>query len=126
MQFHETGYGKAFFGGQLPALINAINDNTEAIQDKNKKNVVNNTVFIVEENNYVSKLISNTIIGTFWNIEKAVAVFEETKRLNSPKPEWDNLEIQYLVDDNNVDYYHINTTVIDRSYELKITKQKIQ
>jgi len=37
-QFHETGYGRTFFGGQLPNLIKGIQQATEAIKASNEIN----------------------------------------------------------------------------------------
>lgn len=34
IQFHETGYGKKFFGRQLPNLIKALNRVAEALEKK--------------------------------------------------------------------------------------------
>lgn len=34
LQFHETGYGKIFFGNQLPNLIKALNRVAEALEEK--------------------------------------------------------------------------------------------
>ena len=36
-QFHETGYGKRFFDGQLPALIRSLDRIADALQDNTKK-----------------------------------------------------------------------------------------
>ena len=37
MQFHETGYGKRFFDGQLPALIKALERIAKALESKEKE-----------------------------------------------------------------------------------------
>ncbi len=36
IQFHETGYGRAFFSGQLPALIKQIKRVADALEAQNK------------------------------------------------------------------------------------------
>ena len=49
-QFHETEYGRRFFGKQLPDLIKAINRLADAVEEANKKNTTSETNSKSKEN----------------------------------------------------------------------------
>ena len=110
MQFHETVYGKKFFEGQLPKLINALVRIAYALEEKQKtvlveeKNVISETPLTVKQQ--LSKIPSTQEIAI---VSKEAVLYKGYARAFSNR-ELEQRKVKAVIthiDDTDVIYIYL-------------------